>query len=500
MKVLVIILLIALGILYASTLHSYLGLSNNDDAQYIILAKALASGQGYRSINYPYNPLQTVYPFIFPLLLTPIVYFFGYNFLLMRILILFFGLGSLYLIYWMFRQKKDEEFALLCMLLVGISPILYFYQTIIISEIPYIFFSLLALFFIESYANTDSVLNKYLFISCGFTIISFFTRMAGISIFLGAFFYLFLKKRLTIKKINFLKKVLVFVVICGLPFFSWIIMGHSPVGRSFDYTDQFFAMKHYDDEAGIINFIDLFSRVKNNFKYYANALVFDQFFIYYKLPAALRNAFALFFMSLFVFGFLEKLIIKKSIFEFYFLFYCLLFLSWPFQEMRFLVPILPFSTYYLVSGLITFASRIKKVSYLFLVITLSVIILFDFLGLNYISKRFIRITHGQSPVYKWVIKNVPLNSVIIYRFTATMFLLTGRKTILYPWTNSDNRFFRYLRMFNIDYVIVDKITTETVKYLIPFIEKYPEIFTSVAKFRNSEVFKIEKAKIKLDEN
>ena len=41
----------------------------HDDGIYVITAKALAQGAGYRLINLPNSPLQTKYPILYPALL-----------------------------------------------------------------------------------------------------------------------------------------------------------------------------------------------------------------------------------------------------------------------------------------------------------------------------------------------------------------------------------------------------------------------------------------------
>ena len=41
----------------------------HDDGIYVITAKALAQGEGYRLINLPNSPLQTKYPILYPALL-----------------------------------------------------------------------------------------------------------------------------------------------------------------------------------------------------------------------------------------------------------------------------------------------------------------------------------------------------------------------------------------------------------------------------------------------
>ena len=42
----------------------------HDDGLYVVTARALAEGQGYRIISLPGSPLQTKYPILFPWLLS----------------------------------------------------------------------------------------------------------------------------------------------------------------------------------------------------------------------------------------------------------------------------------------------------------------------------------------------------------------------------------------------------------------------------------------------
>ena len=50
-----------------------------DNAHYIIVAKSLATGQGFRDIQTPGNPPFTFPVPLFPLAITPIVRFFDYD-------------------------------------------------------------------------------------------------------------------------------------------------------------------------------------------------------------------------------------------------------------------------------------------------------------------------------------------------------------------------------------------------------------------------------------
>src|SRR5712692_7478162 len=64
------ILLAAVAWTYGLCLHPVWFGHDNDDAVYVVTAKALANGQGYRTISLPLEPPQTKYPPLYPLLLS----------------------------------------------------------------------------------------------------------------------------------------------------------------------------------------------------------------------------------------------------------------------------------------------------------------------------------------------------------------------------------------------------------------------------------------------
>ena len=72
-----------------------------DNTMYVMLAESiLRTGDGYAQ-NYSPGPSEphTRYPFIYPLLLSPLVAFFGRNFAALKILPFALGLGSILLFY-----------------------------------------------------------------------------------------------------------------------------------------------------------------------------------------------------------------------------------------------------------------------------------------------------------------------------------------------------------------------------------------------------------------
>src|ERR1700692_3909863 len=105
--------------LYLMSLSSYLS-TEGDNAIYIILAKALATGHGFTNIQGPTPRIESQYPFVFPLLLAPIVRFWGTDAVLQtQALVTAFALGSFVLAFCLFRRWLGSAILALAIVLAS---------------------------------------------------------------------------------------------------------------------------------------------------------------------------------------------------------------------------------------------------------------------------------------------------------------------------------------------------------------------------------------------
>ena len=103
--------------------------TGGDNAHYIILARSMLSGKGYRDIYKPEEPLHTLYPFGYPLLLAPVMALFGGSFIAIKLLSLVLGAGSVMVIFLLLREGSPRIllcsvvglFALSAILLAGLG-------------------------------------------------------------------------------------------------------------------------------------------------------------------------------------------------------------------------------------------------------------------------------------------------------------------------------------------------------------------------------------------
>ncbi|MEO0182333.1 MAG: glycosyltransferase family 39 protein, partial [candidate division WOR-3 bacterium] len=230
--------------------------TGGDNAVYIHLAEAIVTGKGYKNIYLPDEPSHTQYPPGFPLLLAVPFIIFGKNILLFKILIFLSGMGALAFFYLLSRKIFPENFTILISLYLSV-PIFIIYNHWILSEIPFLFFSLGALYFLLKFCIRRHFLNFWL--ASSFAIYAFFIRTAGISLILGFLLYLILKKEY--------KYSIIFLALFLLFFIPWEVR-NAGIPDNTGYLRQLLAKNPYQMELGTINFSDFILRLTGNLIFY----------------------------------------------------------------------------------------------------------------------------------------------------------------------------------------------------------------------------------------
>ncbi len=124
-----------------------------------------------------------LYPWGFPLLLAPLVAVTGFAIMPAKILIIGFFLLTLLTAYHLMLPRLGHGYSLLLVALLAFNPHLVQVNNVIISDVPFFFFALLSLIFIEKTLGYRSFfINKWVtYILTGFLIFfSFLTRTNGI--------------------------------------------------------------------------------------------------------------------------------------------------------------------------------------------------------------------------------------------------------------------------------------------------------------------------------
>ena len=119
-----------------------------DEGVYVATAKALAAGSGYRNPSLPDAPPQAKYPPLFPLALSFVWRLaprFPANLIAMKALVFLTGMGLLALTFQRVQVRRGPLEAVAVVAVLAVSPMVLLFASLVTSDIPFAFLSLLAL-------------------------------------------------------------------------------------------------------------------------------------------------------------------------------------------------------------------------------------------------------------------------------------------------------------------------------------------------------------------
>jgi hypothetical protein len=115
---------------------------HHDDAIYLVTGKSLAEGHGLRIESLPWQPFQTKYPPLFPMLVAPIWKFgppFPENLKLATLAAWFMLPASLFAVHKLFQRFGFEKWELcLLTLAVGMHPLMCLWSTVLMSDLVFL--------------------------------------------------------------------------------------------------------------------------------------------------------------------------------------------------------------------------------------------------------------------------------------------------------------------------------------------------------------------------
>lgn len=460
-----------------------------DSAQYIILSESLSQGLGYRALNYPQEPFFTHYPPVFPLLLSPIIHFWGRNFYLMQLFVALTGYGSLFFIYRLFRmhiKKKDASF--LTLVFATNFVFISYSAKYILSDIPYLFVSCAALFYAAEYVKAKQLSKKGIATLIAI-VASYFTRYAGVTLFFSILIFLLLYAKQHYKKIYFIGFGFL------APFVSWNIAAKM-LNPGYSYPRQFFLIDPYRPFLGtILNHPRAAAlRLIEGINYYCS-VTGNALFSPLQHSVGLRDFLSLFsFVMVFSGLWLSFRKNKFCVFHYYFLAYFLMISLWPFKEgIRFILPILPFIYYYFfeaaryITGFLSKKAMVLSFYSFFLILNLLGMPLRKdtFNDLPQAFKNFIS-------MHAWVKNTLPQEAILVSRKPTITYFYTHHKAILYPFTIQPEEIWNEIIKNRAHYIITDEFSQETYFYLLPFLYTYNDKISIVHRVGNTILFKVKK--------
>jgi len=343
------------------------------EAQGLLLAKALASGQGFVEISLPGSPAHVREPPLFYLCLAGLIKLFGFRLYPMKVFVwagyvLSAGLGV-----WLFSKRAPAFIAFFGLMTVMSSPELFRFFTGPKSDIPYTALSLGAILALEWLAfqvldrgrkETRRKILPYVF-AAALCVAALYTRSLGLALALGGAGALVLTRGAGagIPKRVFWAAALLAPVTAG--FFLWSARNASLSNPSgFDYLDWFLidlepdspAMMALDFHSPLLDYIPrsgplgLVKRTAVHAVKYPLNTVKQALGYSGGESVPLENGITAALLAVVLAGMWSSERRRPPVVPLYILIYLGVICVWPMDDPRLLLPLVPFAGFYFIKG------------------------------------------------------------------------------------------------------------------------------------------------------
>ena len=453
-----------------------------DNAQFINLGRSLAEGHGL-SETIEGEPIpHTKYPFGFPLLLAITHILFPDNLIALKSLVVLLYAISIPLTYLLIRRFAAPPMALGVNALCLASPLLLDYSHQVMSEIPFLLFSLVALLLLHRAQQSNNLSTLAPAIIA--IIAAYYIRSAGIILIgTGIFFFALHKKW---KEAGL---IAIGSIILALP---WQIRNASLGGTP--YIKQPLSINPYRPEEGALTFTALIERILANLDLYGLQII-----PYIFLPSFIDTNYfvGLFFSCLILYALIAGLI-KRHLLIVYLTCYLGLYILWPdmWTDTRFLIPAIPILFYTILTSLDELlhllARALKKTA-----TRAGVVIFFLFLlGSNIFETNNLAKYTGLLPLEwanyfiasEWIKNNTEPDVKIACRKPYLMNAIANRKATGYAWKAPDQVIAEFEQK-NIEIVVIDQLGfRSTPEFLIPAVQAHENRFKILHIVRDPDTY------------
>jgi hypothetical protein len=411
----------------------------HDDGIYVVTAKALAEGKGYRIISLPAEIAQTKYPPLYPMLLAgawKLYPHFPQNVPLLKLVSLISAVIWLWLCFLYVKMKSaSSNIAWSIVSLTAAASWTVFLAVIPLSEMTFAAFCTGALLMLQSMEQEKHDNQERALLVGLLAAAATLTRTAGFPLIIAAAAILFFQK-----KFKAAATVLAVSLVLIIPWFWWAHTHTSLPNISYDYYSQ----------ANYSNW-DLV----RNYSWPQKRLVFGLNLIYALIaPAQLLGIdtshgslwlIAMLIIGAFVvFGYVSELKTKVNCLNVFLLLYTGVVLLWAWPPTRFFAPVLPFLMLYgysafarFLAGLLLLKPGSKLPAWICLAVLIPTVTIPLSLSLWRAQKTGAASPNGlkndtwdsMTGAFDWIDQNTARDSVVMSTVDPLIYLYTGRKSL-----------------------------------------------------------------------
>ncbi len=503
-KFFVVLQLVLLAVQFTPDLST-----NGDDARYYLLGKALHDGKGFHQIQHPTSPVETTYPIVFPLLLS-FVHIFSGSILFAKIVQSLIGALTTLAAFYLFRMYSGNLLLPLIALCATCATLAQFSASLM-SEIPYLFFSLLALYLYELSLSRPK--NNLLFwITIVLSVFPLHCRSVGL-----AFSASWLLTNLVTKRYRYMVAHAVALAIT-------VVCFHMATTWDNGYLIQIVQRNTYSPEAGFVTPGEMVQRIIQNIQAYGSYIL--QRSLIPLPPETSKGLQAIVTAACLISvlaGWVRSLFGPMKFLSLYVFMYFGIFLMWQTQwsSERFVAGVIPFLYFFLLFGLagflqlafdarsarrapgaqeISFMHRLKSLATqpwpavsggrLAFIWTLAIFIMIANVVFQIsFAKKEQALGADWKNFYScadWIRNNTPPGAVVMNRKVELFYIRSKHAGVMYPYSRDVNKIMKVIDDSKVEYVIFDNFawTGTTREYLYPAIASFQDRFQMVYALNN----------------
>ncbi len=488
----------------------------DDNASYMIAAKSLVQ---YGAPYYTYLPpdgaamkVDTEGALGLPLMLIPIYWIWGMNFKPMEIMIFLSMIGSVAMCYLLFKRLTDRLFAIIIAIVFATHPYVVAFSSIIMTEIPYLFWSLMAIFLVMKFQSREKFSIWYLLAAVFAVFMTYLTRAVGIGLIMATVVYMLARSNmwpyLKKKSFGFIKdtKFLRFIIISAVLFI--IVLLYQLWARSLGGVSQ-------AETLAKMNIMDLF---KKNYDAIWNVLaqnIFTGTLIRWKLANVVgQQPEAVGFLWIIItlvtlFGWIISLLKRELVaFTAFFVILVLMVGNTAVQPMvvsRYLIIFTPFFIYFLYKGIqwpIDKLSKTAEWGKVLGTVALIAILSSSFTGNAYnIAQSHTGSLYSPSEASfiecaEWAKSNIDKDAIVASRKERVFFVFSDGLRGYKHFSNADSKlldegmtmqeFEKYkldqIAKYKTSYLVLDTFSSSSMQMILPIIQNNPTKFKLIKTF------------------
>jgi hypothetical protein len=445
----VLVSILVAGVIYTLALTPQIG-DAYDDGHYVMLAQAIARGEGYNQIMTPGHSPEAHFPPGWPLLLSVVWIVdphFPQNAEGFKLLSILCTLALAAGIYgWMKWREEHAVTRLLVTLLTLFNPLILGYATSAFSEMAYACFSIFALWWIEKYARSKGSPWRGAILPSLLVASAFYIRTIGFTLLLAAVVFLLLQRDRA--------RLLPFSILSFAWIVPWVYYTALLTPDTSGYLHQFVLRSIEQPELGTISGLDLVARMALNLR----ALILAGLpgvvmpsqvpLTYVNLVDSLRVGKPLpgldLVLSVLILGsVVSPVLFRRTVTDWYVAFYLGVAILWPWEPTRFVVPLIPLLYDYLFCEVNLFGPALlglftSRTRPIFRSVAIGSVVLFILLNVAHqgVFAWNIRQSPAPPPVWQaryqlfdWVKRHTGKRAVLAAVNDSQVYLYTGRPVI-----------------------------------------------------------------------